>query len=118
MNVGDLYPYYIGASFGPKHDADGDNPFNGFEHAIDVAVPVALGARYTTDAAQKTTFTNTVKGLMKTHDESIAEWTRDGPDTRAAGRSKYRTEPPRKYLWQYKNAGLIGWGLDGPPPLP
>ncbi len=54
-------------------------------------------------------------GLMHTHDESIAEWTRDSPDTRAAGRSKFRTTPPRKYLWQYKNAGVIGWALDGAP---
>ena len=55
---------------------------------------------------------------MHTHDESIAEWTRDSPDTRTAGRSKFRTTPPRKYLWQYKNAGVIGWGLDGPPAQP
>ena len=113
MNVGDLYPYYIGASFGPKHDADGDNPFNGFEHAIDVAVPVALGAAFTTDPTQRATFVSTAKGLMHTHDESIAEWTRESP-----GRSKFRTSPPRKYLWQYKNAGVIGWGLDGPPVSP
>jgi len=118
MNVGDLYPYYIGASFGPKHDADGDDPFNGFEHSIDVAVPVALGAFFTTDADRRATFASTAKGLMHTHDESIAEWTRDSPETRAAGRSKFRTTPPRKYLWQYKNAGVIGWGLDGPPAQP
>ena len=97
---------------------EGDNPFNGFEHAIDVAVPVALGAYFTTDPAQRATFAGTVTGLMRTHDESIASWTRDGPDTRAAGRSKFRAAPPRKYLWQYKNEGVIGWGLDGPPTQP
>jgi hypothetical protein len=59
-----------------------------------------------------------VGDLYPHYNESIAEWTRGGADTRAAGRSKYRTEPPRKYLWQYKNARLIGWGLDGPPTLP
>ena len=81
-------------------------------------MPVALGAFFTTDAASGPRSRTPSSKLMHTHDESIADWTRDGSDTRAAGRSKFRTEPPRKYLWQYKNAAACGWGLDGGTGLP
>ncbi|MDD2770555.1 MAG: hypothetical protein PHT19_17705, partial [Methylococcus sp.] len=114
MSVGRYYPYYIAYSFGTPGDADGFNPWNGFEHAIDVAIPVSLGAYFSTDASQKATLSNLAKELLLTHDESIAYWTRDGADTQAAGRSKYRVSPPRKWLWQYKNAAVIGSALDGP----
>jgi hypothetical protein len=107
MSVGRWFPYYIGYSYGQKGDPE-DNPYDGFEHALDVAVPIALGAYFSTDAAQKTTFSNAAKELLLTHGESIDYWTRD-----SVGRSKYRTNPPRKYLWQYKNANLVGWSLDG-----
>ncbi len=107
MTDGRWYPYYIAASFGPKRDTD-PNPYDGFEHSLDVGVAVALGAYFSTDAAQKATLSNAVKELLLTHDESIAYWTRN-----STGRSKYRTNPPRKYLWQYKNANVVGWALDG-----
>jgi hypothetical protein len=78
-------------------------------------VPVALGAFFSTDPTQKAALTTVAKGLLTTHEGSIADWTRDGSATQAAGRTKFRVTPARKYSWQYKNAGSAAWALDGPP---
>ena len=112
MSVGRAYPYYIAYSYGTKGDADPD-PANGFEHALDVSSVTALGAYFTSDMAQRTALQNMTRELLLTHDESIAFWTRNSDATRAAGRAVYRTVPPRKFLWQYKNAPVIGWALGG-----
>jgi hypothetical protein len=112
MSVGRYYPYYIAYSFGAKGDADPD-PANGFEHSLDVSSVVALGAYFTSDLTQRASLQNIAKQLLLTHDESIAYWTRNSDATRLAGRAVYRTVPPRKFLWQYKNAPVIGWALGG-----
>jgi hypothetical protein len=112
MPVGGYYPYYIAASYGTKRDVD-PNLFSGFEHALDVSLPVALGAYFTTNATQRTALGNVAKQLLITHDQSIAYWTKEGDDTIALGRSRYRTDPPWKFGWQYKNSNAIGWALDG-----
>jgi hypothetical protein len=114
MQVGDYYPFYIAASFGTPTDVGG-TPYDGFEHSLDAAVPVALGAFFSTDPTQKAALTTVAKGLLTTHEGSIADWTRDGSATQAAGRTKFRVTPARKYSWQYKNAGSAAWALDGPP---
>ncbi len=112
MHANDYYPFYIAASFGAPDDVDTTSidPTNGFEHSLDVAVPVALGAFFTTNSTQKAALTTVAKGLLTTHGESIDYWTRN-----STGRTKYRISPARKFNWQYKNAGSVGWALDGPP---
>lgn len=119
MNVGSTYPFYIGASFGPKRDDSGkdEEEFleDGFEHTLDVAVPVALGAYFSADPARKAALTEAAKKLLLTHEDAIRFFTRENQDTKNAGRTRYRVEPTRKYFWQYKNAGVIGWALDGRP---
>jgi hypothetical protein len=109
MQVGGYYPFYIAASFGTPTDVGG-TPYDGFEHSLDAAVPVALGAYFTTDPTQKAALTTVAKGLLTTHEGSIADWTRN-----TVGRTVFRVTPARKYSWQYKNAGSAAWALDGPP---
>ena len=53
------------------------------------------------------------KRLLKTNEAFINYFTRDSADTIAAGRSKYRAAPGRRFNWQMKNAGVIGWALEG-----
>ncbi|WKZ28633.1 MAG: hypothetical protein QY323_03780 [Patescibacteria group bacterium] len=112
MSDGRWYPYYIARSFGTPGDTD-PNPSDGFEHALDVSSVIALGAYLTQDMAQRANLQAMARELLLTHDESIAYWTRDNQATRDAGRAIYRTTPPRKFLWQYKNAPVIGWALGG-----
>lgn len=114
MSIGNYYPHYIGRSFGTPGDADDFNPFVGFEHCIDVAIPIALGAYFVEDPARKAQFTFFAKELMETHNESIDYWTRFTQGARDAGASGYRASPPRRYQWHYKNAGGIGWSIEGP----
>ncbi len=106
MPVGGYYPFYIASSFGEKQDLDGFNPYNGFEHAIDVATVVALGAYFAEDPIIQAEFVGIAKALLETHGHSIDNWTRE-----TLGRAKYRLAPPRKYNWQYKHAGVLGWAL-------
>ncbi|XOV78112.1 MAG: hypothetical protein ACFHVJ_14335 [Aestuariibacter sp.] len=106
MSQGRYYPFYIARSYGPKEDLDGNNPYNGFEHAIDVATAVALGAYFSVDGQQKNELTRIAKELLLTHSENIEYWTRG-----TQGRAKYRVNPGRKYAWQYKHAGKLGWAL-------
>ncbi|HEX6667753.1 MAG TPA: hypothetical protein VF081_14300 [Solirubrobacterales bacterium] len=119
MAVGSTYSFYIGASFGPKRDDSGKDEEevleDGFEHPLDVAVPIALGAYFSTDPARKAELTEAAKKLLLTHGDAILALTRESQATKDAGRTRYRVEPTRKYFWQYKNAGVIGWALDGRP---
>jgi hypothetical protein len=101
MPVGYYYPFYIANSFGPPSDADDDNPFNGFEHCADVATTIALGTHFA-NGAQKANLAFYARELLKTHDLSVLYWTRETPDTIAAGRSKYRLSPSRKPSWQQR----------------
>jgi len=102
-----LVPYYIAQSYGEKRDLDGGEGWSSVEHAIDVALPIALGAYFSTDAVQQAVFLETTRDLLKTHDYRIRYWTRD-----YSGRPLFRLAPPRKYSWQYKNVGTISWVLD------
>lgn len=102
-----VVPYYIAQSYGVKKDLDGENPWNAIEHALDVALPVALGAYFTTDLKQQSELIDITRKLLHTHHYSIQYWTRY-----TEGRPVYRLAPPRKYQWQYKNVGAVSWILD------
>lgn len=119
MAVGSSYSFYIAASFGAKRDDSGKDEEevleDGFEHGLDAAIPVALGAYFSTDPTQKAKLTEVAKKLLTTHADSVRSWTRESQATKDAGRTRFRTEPTRKYFWQYKNSGVIGWALDGRP---
>ena len=101
-----IFPFYIAQSYGEKKDLDFD-PYSSIEHSLDVALPIALGAYFTTDLDQQMALLDTVRDLIKTHDFLIQYWTRDYP-----GRPVFRLAPPRKYSWQYKNVGVLSWVLN------
>ena len=111
-------PYYIAYSYGPVGvDPNDYDPWSDYEHAIDVAYAIALGAYFAGDGAQVGELTTAVQELLKTHAYDLSEWTRrDGwPEN---GRPLYRVNPPRKYGWWYKNTGAIGWALGGATRMP
>jgi hypothetical protein len=107
MPIGGSYPYYIAKSFGEKIDLEGDNPWNGMEHAIDVASVISLGAVFANTQTQRQSFYSVIYELIKTHEVSAEAWTRY-----TDGRPKYRLAPHRKYNWQYRHLGTIGWALN------
>lgn len=112
QNTRMLIPFYGGAATGDPRDLDGDNPWQGIEHAYDVAQAVAIGAFFTEDDAEQAMLLSMVVDLVASHHWVIDNWTRDTPD-----RPRYRLSPVRKYPWWFKNSHVVSWVIGNPATL-
>lgn len=112
QNTNMLIPFYGGINSGVPHDADGDNPWVGVEHAGNVAQGVAIGLLYTTDPVKREELKTAVINLVRSSEWAYAYWTRT-----TAGLPKFRLAPWRKYNWWWKNVGAIQWVLFGKPDM-
>ena len=98
-------PYKAGTPPDSCFDVD---QWNDFEHAVDVTHLFALGVYFTQDQAQRAKLLAGIAKIWPGHAHSVKKWERL---TSPEGYSKYRVSPPRKFAWQYKNTGSIGWAL-------
>jgi hypothetical protein len=110
--VGKLIPFYGARSVGPLEDADGFNPFAGWEHAPNVANGVALGYLFSTDAAQRAKLRGAIDGLLASSSALFANWTRTSTTL-----PKFRLAPWRKFNWWFRQSGQIQWAVFGRPAL-
>ncbi|HEY3285450.1 MAG TPA: Ig-like domain-containing protein, partial [Armatimonadota bacterium] len=112
-------PRYVASSYGDPtvFDTTENDPPNDLEHSSDVAYVIALGAYFTSDAAQKARFVDAASSLLVSNNYLLRYWTRP-IGYPSNGAPLYRVSPPRKYNWWFKNTGAIGSLLGSLPDLP
>jgi hypothetical protein len=108
-----LLPFYGASSTAnPPRDLDGDNPWVGVEHAINVAQGLAIGYMYETDAIKKAALKVAILDLIKSGTWTFDYWTRT-----TANLPKYRLSPWRKHNWWFHHAGQLQWAVWGKPTI-
>lgn len=112
QGVNRLIPFYGATTVGTLRDLDGDNPWAGIEHAINVAQGLSIGYLYETDSAKKTALATAIGELVLSGEWAFTNWTRT-----TAGLPKFRLAPWRKFNWWFHHAGQIQWARYARPTL-
>jgi hypothetical protein len=94
-----------------SNGADGQMSSSDVEHALDVAAGLAW-ANYFAELTQQSDprLADTAEDLYFTYDEGVNYWIRPGGP--AAGLPAYRTSPWRKFGWEHRVSGGLGWAMN------
>ncbi len=93
-----------------SNGADGQVNSADVEHALDVASGVAW-AHYFAELTNQgdPRLADAAEDLYFTYDEGVNYWSRPGGP--ASGLPAYRTSPWRKYGWEHRVSGGLGWAM-------
>lgn len=109
QGVARLIPFYGGKNAGPSVDADGNNPWAGIEHSINVATGISLGMYFTQDPVERERLKDVSLNLVKSHEWVLSNWTRT-----TVGLPKFRVAPWRKFNWWTESLHILDWAFSRP----
>jgi hypothetical protein len=115
MTTGHMYSNHSGALALPRYamlsnGADGQVNDADVEHALDVAAGIAWAhyfAQLTNQPDPR--LAESAEDLYFTYDEGVNYWIR--PSGPASGLPAYRTSPWRKFGWEHRVSGGMGWAM-------
>ncbi|MBN8480933.1 MAG: hypothetical protein J0L88_05005 [Xanthomonadales bacterium] len=113
--TGHMYDNHAGALALPRYamlsnGADGQVNDADVEHALDVASGIAWAHYFASLTNQPDAqLADAAENLYFTYDEGVNYWIR--PNGPASGLPAYRTSPWRKFGWEHRVSGGLGWAM-------